>query len=438
MKRTIIGQLEKWKNSKTRKPLIIRGARQVGKTWVMKEFGKKHYQQLAYVNFEHSEILRNTFVPDFNIERILNILQIETNVQIDPANTLIIFDEIQEAPKGITALKYFQENAPEYHIIAAGSLLGVSLHANESFPVGKVDFVDLYPLSFEEFLINTRQRSLYNIIRRKDVELLHTFHDKLVDYLRTYYFLGGMPEVIASYLDQKDFNEARAIQKRILIGYEQDFSKYAPYEIVPRIRLVWTSILKQLAKENKKFIYSAVKKGARAKEFELAINWLVNAGLVYKVNRVSKPGFPLIAYADMDVFKLFIMDVGLLGAMGDLPVKTLLEKNTILTEFKGALTEQFVHQQFAINPALQTYYWSAENGTAEIDFLVQYEDQVIPVEVKAEENLQAKSLKTYVEKFSPKQAIRTSMSPYRKESWLVNIPLYAIELVGKQNDSLAE
>lgn len=438
MKRTIIGQLEKWKNSKTRKPLIIRGARQVGKTWVMKEFGKKHYQQLVYVNFEHSEILRNTFVPDFNIERILNILQIETNVQIDPANTLIIFDEIQEAPKGITALKYFQETAPEYHIIAAGSLLGVSLHANESFPVGKVDFVDLYPLSFEEFLINVRQKSLYNIIRRKDVELLHTFHDKLVDYLRTYYFLGGMPEVIASYLDQKDFNEARAIQKRILIGYEQDFSKYAPYEIVPRIRLVWTSILKQLAKENKKFIYSAVKKGARAKEFELAINWLVNAGLVYKVNRVSKPGFPLIAYADMDVFKLFIMDVGLLGAMGDLPVKTLLEKNTILTEFKGALTEQFVHQQFAINPALQTYYWSAENGTAEIDFLVQYEDQVIPVEVKAEENLQAKSLKTYVEKFSPKQAIRTSMSPYRKESWLVNIPLYAIELVGKQNDSLAE
>lgn len=429
MKRNALHELESWKNSKQRKPLIIKGARQVGKTWIMKEFGKIHYQQVAYVNFEQSEILKNTFVTDFNIQRIIHVIQIETGIQIDPANTLILFDEIQEAPRGITALKYFYENAPEYHIIAAGSLLGVTIHPNTSFPVGKVDFLDLYPLDFGEFLQNTNNHGLYEILQQRNKELIVIYHEKLVEQLRLYYYLGGLPEVIASYLENNNLEKAREIQKRILAGYEQDFSKHAPIDIVPRIRLVWSAILKQLSKENKKFIYNTVRPGARAKDFETAINWLVDSGLVYKVNRVETPKYPLIAYADLDVFKLFILDIGLLGALGDLSSKTLLHKNKILTEFKGALTEQYVYQALKSNSKIKTYYWSSDSGTAEIDFLIQLEDQIIPIEVKAEENLQAKSLKVFVEKFKATHAVRTSMSPYRIVDWLENIPLYEINYI---------
>ncbi len=429
MKRNALQELEIWKNSTRRKPLIIKGARQVGKTWIMKEFGKTHYQQVAYINFEQSEILKTTFVTDFNIQRIIRVLQIETGIQIDPTNTLILFDEIQEAPKGITALKYFYENAPEYHIIAAGSLLGVTIHPNTSFPVGKVDFLDLYPMDFDEFLQNTNPNGLHEVLQQKDKELLTIYHERLVEQLRLYYYLGGMPEVIASYIDNNNLEQAREIQKRILSGYEQDLSKHAPIEIVPRIRLVWNAILKQLSKENKKFIYNTVRPGARAKDFETAINWLADTGLIYKVNRVESPKYPLIAYADLDVFKLFILDIGLLGAMGDLSSKTLLNKNKILTEFKGALTEQYVLQSLNSNKKIRTYYWSSDSGTAEIDFLIQLEDQIIPIEVKAEENLQAKSLKVFVEKFKATHAVRTSMSPYRIVDWLENIPLYAINLI---------
>ncbi|TXI83606.1 MAG: ATP-binding protein [Crocinitomicaceae bacterium] len=429
MKRNALHELEIWKNSTRRKPLIIKGARQVGKTWIMKEFGKTHYQQVAYINFEQSEILKTTFVTDFNIQRIIRVLQIETGIQIDPTNTLILFDEIQEAPKGITALKYFYENAPEYHIIAAGSLLGVTIHPNTSFPVGKVDFLDLYPMDFDEFLQNTNPNGLHEVLQQKDKELLTIYHERLVEQLRLYYYLGGMPEVIASYIENNNLEQAREIQKRILSGYEQDFSKHAPIEIVPRIRLVWNAILKQLSKENKKFIYNTVRPGARAKDFETAINWLADTGLIYKVNRVESPKYPLIAYADLDVFKLFILDIGLLGAMGDLSSKTLLNKNKILTEFKGALTEQYVLQSLNSNKKIRTYYWSSDSGTAEIDFLIQLEDQIIPIEVKAEENLQAKSLKVFVEKFKATHAVRTSMSPYRIVDWLENIPLYAINLI---------
>lgn len=395
----------------------------------MKEFGKTHYQQVAYINFEQSEILKTTFVTDFNIQRIIRVLQIETGIQIDPTNTLILFDEIQEAPKGITALKYFYENAPEYHIIAAGSLLGVTIHPNTSFPVGKVDFLDLYPMDFDEFLQNTNPNGLHEVLQQKDKELLTIYHERLVEQLRLYYYLGGMPEVIASYIENNNLEQAREIQKRILSGYEQDFSKHAPIEIVPRIRLVWNAILKQLSKENKKFIYNTVRPGARAKDFETAINWLADTGLIYKVNRVESPKYPLIAYADLDVFKLFILDIGLLGAMGDLSSKTLLNKNKILTEFKGALTEQYVLQSLNSNKKIRTYYWSSDSGTAEIDFLIQLEDQIIPIEVKAEENLQAKSLKVFVEKFKATHAVRTSMSPYRIVDWLENIPLYAINFI---------
>lgn len=425
MKRKIIEDLKHWKNATNRKPLIIQGARQVGKTWVMQEFGKNEFKQVVYLNFESSTRLKDVFIPDFDIERLITVFEIETNLKITPSDTLIIFDEIQEVEKGLTALKYFYENAPEYYIIAAGSLLGIALQKNNSFPVGKVDFLQLYPMSFLEFLENSGEEKLAQQLDLKNWEVLNSFHDKLVHLIRIYYFVGGMPEVVKSYISDKNFDTVRSLQQKIIIGYENDFAKYAPNDILPKIRLVWHSLIAQLAKENRKFIYGQIKKGARAKDFESAINWLLAAGLILKVNRVEKPSLPLNAYADYDAFKLFLIDIGLLNAIGNLDPKILLEKNTILQEYKGALTEQFVCQQLKINNEL--FYWVAPNATAEIDFVIQYQNEIIPLEVKAEENLKSKSLRTYVEKFSPKTAIRTSMSPYRKETWLTNIPLYAIE-----------
>lgn len=426
MKRTQLNSLIKWKNSKTRKPLIIRGARQVGKTWLMKEFAKKEYKKSIYINFESSKHLKNLFANDFNINRIITALQIETGILFEAKNTLIIFDEIQEATSAITSLKYFYENAPEYHVIAAGSLLGVALHQQTSFPVGKVNFLDLYPLTFSEFLEAGGQKNLSSLLISKDWNLIKTFKQKLIESLRQYYFVGGMPEAVSALYDNNDFNEVREIQNRILQGYEQDFSKHAPIEIVPKIRLLWNSIPAQLAKENRKFIYGIIKKGARAKDYEIAIAWLINCGLIHKVSRVSKPSIPLKAYADFSAFKLFLVDIGLLSAMCNIDVKTLLKGNAIFEEFKGAITEQFVLQQLVAEKNFNVYYWSAEKSTAEIDFLIQYKDRIIPIEVKAEENLQAKSLKMFCQKYNPQQAIRTSMSDYRKESWLINVPLYAI------------
>lgn len=427
MERLAIQYLESWKNKKNRKPLIVRGARQVGKTWLIKEFGKREYAQTAYINFENSKSLQTLFSSDFDISRIITALQIETGMQIHAENTLIVLDEIQEAESGLTALKYFYENAPEYHVVAAGSLLGVALHSTKSFPVGKIDFMDLYPLSFSEFLLALDQKPLLDLLKSRDWELIKTFKDKYTYLLRQYYYIGGMPEVVSSFIQDNDFNEVRNLQKNILVSYEQDFSKHAPNEIVPRLRMLWNSIPAQLAKENKKFIFGLIKKGARAKEYELALSWLIDCGLVYQINRNSKPDIPLKAYADSSAFKLYIVDVGLLGAMGDIDVKTLLEGNAIFEEFKGSLTEQYVLQQLILNPDMPVYYWSAESGIAEVDFVVQYAGQVIPIEVKAEENLKAKSLKSYCEKYNPKVAMRTSMSSYRQEEWLVNVPLYAIE-----------
>lgn len=426
MKRTEATELIKWKNSNNRKPLIIRGARQVGKTWLMKAFGREEYTQCAYVNFESNKALKNIFEDDFNINRIITALQIETGLTIDAGNTLIILDEIQEAPGALTSLKYFYENAPEYHIISAGSLLGVALNRHTSFPVGKVDFLDLHPLSFTEFLKATGEKPLFDLLGSKDWSLIKTFRLKYIQLLKQYYYIGGMPEAILSFTANNDFNEVRAIQKRILAAYEQDFSKHAPNEIVPRIRMLWNAIPAQLAKENKKFIYGIIKRGARAKDYELAMSWLIDCGLIHKVNRVNKPGMPLKAYGDFSAFKLFMVDVGLLGALVDLDIKTLLNGNDLFEEFKGALTEQFVLQQLITQKEMAVYYWSAENATAEIDFLVQYAGQIIPLEVKAEENLKAKSLKVFCEKYKPATAIRTSMSDYRKEDWLTNLPLYAI------------
>ena len=426
MRRTAMQVLLSWKNKPGRKPLIIRGARQVGKTWLMKEFGKNEYAQTAYVNFESSKLLKALFVDNFDIQRIITALQIETGVQINAGNTLIIFDEIQEAEGAITSLKYFCENAPQYHIVAAGSLLGVALQKHTSFPVGKVEFLDLHPLNFPEFLMALDQQPLLGLLKSRDWTLITSFKEKYIQLLRQYYYIGGMPETVLSFKTQNDFKEVRVIQKRILSAYEQDFSKHAPIEIVPRIRMLWNSIPAQLAKENKKFMYGAVKSGSRAKDYELALAWLIDCGLVHKVSRASKPGIPLKAYEDVAAFKLFIADVGLMGAMGDIDVRTLIEGNVIFEEFKGALTEQYVLQQLLTMPELAIYYWSAERSTAEVDFLIQSSGEVIPIEVKAEENLKAKSLKTFCQKYSPKTAIRTSMSDFRKEDWLTNLPLYAI------------
>lgn len=424
MERTLYKSLIDWKNAPKRKPLILQGARQVGKTWLMKEFGKNEFEQVVYLNFESSERLKSLFAADFDIKRIISTIEIEANHKIQSDRTLLIFDEIQEAEKGLTALKYFYEQAPEYSIIAAGSLLGVSLQQHTSFPVGKVDFLRMYPLSFFEFLESIGQSLLKAHLEAQNWTVIDTFHEKLVELLRLYYFVGGMPEAVADYIQFEDLNSVRAIQEKILLGYENDFAKHAPVEIVPKIRLVWSHLIGQLTKENRKFVYGQVKKGSRAKDFEVAIGWLTDAGLVLKVNCVEKPAMPLSAYTNMDAFKLFCLDVGLLNAIARLDPKILLEKNLILTEFKGALTEQFVAQQLKMNHEI--YYWATPNATAEIDFLIQKQNEIIPIEVKAEENLKSKSLKVFVEKYAPTTAIRTSMSRFRVQDWMMNIPLYGI------------
>ena len=426
MKREAIKDLIQWKYGDHRKPLIIRGARQVGKTWIMKEFGKTHYEKLAYINFDNNERMESLFSGNLDISRIITALQIESGITIEANNTLIIFDEVQEVPRALTSLKYFCENAPQYHIVAAGSLLGVALHPGTSFPVGKVNFMELYPLSFIEFLNATGNENLASLLAAKDFELIKSFKGRYIDLLKQYYYIGGMPEAVSSFIETKDYTIVREVQKRLLMAYEQDFSKHAPNEAVPRIRMLWTSITAQLAKENRKFVYGLIRQGARAKEYELAMQWLLDCGLIYKVGRITKPDMPLMAYQDFNAFKLFVLDVGLLSAMSGLDIKSLLEGNRVFEEFKGSLTEQYVLQQLITNKEIIPFYWSAEKSNGEIDFVFQSGRDIVPLEVKAAENLQAKSLKSYCLRYEPKYAIRTSMSDYRKEEWLTNIPLYAI------------
>lgn len=428
MKRSAITDLYRWKESGDRKPLILLGARQVGKTWLMKEFAKEAYTQAAYVNFEDDEKLKDLFEHDFDIARIVNGLQWVTGVNINE-ETLIILDEIQEAPRGITSLKYFAEKAPQYHIIAAGSLLGIAMHQNDSFPVGKVEFMHLYPFSFVEFLYAIGESKMADLLHTKDWSLITLFRNKFEERLRQYYFVGGMPAAILAFIKDGDPKRVRATQNAILESYERDFSKHAPAIEVPRIRMVWHSIPSQLSKENKKFIYGVLKEGARAKDFELAIEWLKDAGLIYKVNRCKKALIPLAAYEDFSAFKLFLSDIGLMGAMSKVPSDSLFNGNMLFTDFKGALTEQYVMQQLASNTDLSIYYWSAENSRGEIDFLLQSEDKIIPVEVKAEENLQAKSLRVFVERNAGLKGVRLSMSTYRSQDWLTNYPLYCIDAI---------
>lgn len=426
MIREAINDLIKWKDKDRRKPLMIRGARQVGKTWIMKEFGKTHYEKLAYINFDNNERMESLFSGNLDISRIITALQIESGVTIEANNTLIIFDEVQEVPRALTSLKYFCENAPQYHIVAAGSLLGVALHPGTSFPVGKVDFMDLYPLSFIEFLNATGNENLASLLKAKDFELITSFKGRHIDLLKQYYYIGGMPEAVSRFIETQDYTIVREVQNRLLVAYEQDFSKHAPNEAVPRIRMLWASISAQLAKENRKFVYAHIRQGARAREYELAMQWLLDCGLIYKVGRVTKPDMPLMAYQDFNSFKLFVLDVGLLSAMSGLDIKSLLEGNRVFEEFKGSLTEQYVLQQLITIKEITPFYWSAEKSNGEIDFVFQSGMNIIPLEVKASENLQAKSLKSYCLRYEPKYAIRTSMSDYRKEERLTNLPLYAI------------
>jgi len=426
MIRTAMQELNDWKVNKHKKPLIIRGARQVGKTWLMKEFGRTAYKNTVYVNFENNRRIKELFSIDLSVERLIMGLELYCGHKIDPASTLLIFDEVQEVPRALTSLKYFNENAPQYQIVCAGSLMGVALHQGTSFPVGKVEFLDLYPLSFFEFMTALGKGRFADILVSGDFDMAHTFRQTYIDLLKQYYYVGGMPESVLRFSENKDWSEVREIQERILAAYEQDFSKHAPNGTVPRIRMLWSSIPAQLAKENKKFIYGQIREGARAREYELALQWLVDCGLIYKVHRATAPQIPLIAYIDMSAFKLFMVDVGLLSCMSGLKPDVLLDGNRLFKEFKGALSEQYVLQQLIPQKGLNTYYWKNERNTLEIDFLVSDGQSVVPLEVKAEISLQSKSLKAFRDKFSPPLSVRTAMIDYKKEGWLLNLPLYAI------------
>lgn len=430
MYRMAMENLLAWKQSRRRKPLIIEGARQVGKTWLMKEFGRQAYGDTVYINFDSNARMAELFASDLDTKRLVLGLELYAGRKIDPENALLIFDEVQEVPRALAALKYFCEDAPQYHIVCAGSLLGIALHRGTSFPVGKVDFLKLYPLSFQEFLMAIGKKQFSELLDQQDFSMITSFRETYADALKQYYFVGGMPEAVESFAENQDFNEVRQIQKRILAAYEQDFSKHAPNEVVPRLRMLWNSIPAQLAKENKKFIYGLVREGARAKDYETALLWLSDCGLVHRVSRVNAPGIPLRAYEDMKAFKLFVLDVGLLGCMTGLHQRTLLDGNALFVEFKGALTEQYVCQQLKTLADLELCYYTNDRGSCEVDFVVDTGGRVMPLEVKAETNLRAKSLKTYREKFSPELAIRTSMADYRKEGGLVNLPLYAIGQIG--------
>ena len=425
MNRKAYKDLLKWKESKTKKPLIIQGVRQVGKTWLMQEFGKKEFHEMVYFNFESNRMLHGIFKGDFDIPKIISMLEIAAGQEIHSGKTLVIFDEIQSCPEAITSLKYFYENVPELHILAAGSLLGVAIHQGVSFPVGKVDFLHLRPLSFDEYLLALGHYKLLNLIEKKQINQLTVFHDQLLELLKEYLFIGGMPEVVKVYSENKNFKQARSIQSSIQEAYEKDFSKHAPVQVIPRIRMIWSSIVGQLAKENSKFLYSLLRKGARAKEFELAIEWLKDAGLIHKVHRISKPGLPIQAYADWKDFKLYVHDVGILGSMAEMSPDILLKGDLLFTEFKGIITEQYVHQQL-LSESATPFYWSPEAGESEVDFIIQKDQHVIPLEVKSSINLRSKSLRIYYDKFHPAKCIRFSTAPYRKQDWMENIPLYAI------------
>ena len=426
MKRKIYSKLIEWKKSPSHKPLILNGVRQCGKTYIMKEFGKNEFQTFAYVNCDRNENLHQIFEGGFNISKIIRGISALSGVDIIPGKTLIFLDEVQSFPLVLESLKYFCEDAPDYHVAVAGSLLGIALHSGVSFPVGKVQTMKLYPMDFEEFLMAKGEQQLLRIMHDHDFDLLTALHEKCKDLLRQYYYVGGMPEVVKSYIDNGQLKPVRTIQNEILSNYAGDFSKHAPYQEVPRISMVWQSILGQLSRENKKFIYGALKKGGRAKEFEVAIQWLVDAGLVYKVNKCTKPQLPLKFYEDFTAFKLYLCDCGLMGAMADTAAKDVLIGDSVFTEYKGAFTEQYVLQQILSSGISDIYYYSADDSRMEMDFLMQREGALLPVEVKGGTSIKSTSLHNYLMEHPGIQAIRYSMLPYKKQDFLTNIPLYAV------------
>lgn len=426
MERFALKQLVEWKNREDRKPLILNGARQVGKTWLLQEFARTEYKKTAYVVCRKNELARQIFSENFDVERILRSLSALTNVDITPGDTLIILDEVQEIPEAIESLKYFCEQAPEYHIAVAGSLLGISMHKGVSFPVGKVNELDIYPMSFGEFLLAKGETQAYKLLESRDFAATNLLHEKYVDLLRQYYYVGGMPEVVQKYVNTGALQEVRRIQQEILDGYDRDFSKHAPSEQVMRIRMVWESIPSQLFKENKKFIYGALKKGARVAEFEMAIQWLVDAGLLYKVPRCTKPELPLSIYEDLAAFKLYLLDVGLLGAMVQTEPAQVLINNNVFTEYKGGMTEQFVLQQMKSTIKTPVFYHKTDDSRLELDFVIQREGRLLPIEVKAGGNVRANSLSQMLKENPELKAVRYSMLPYKKQGQMTNVPLYAV------------
>lgn len=425
MERALWKSLQKWKSSPARKPLILRGARQVGKTWLLKEFGRAEYASCVYVNCDKDAFAAELF-RDYDVKRILLALEAFSGTPVCPGETLVIFDELQEAPRGIGALKYFCEDAPGVHVAAAGSLLGIALHPGASYPVGKVDALTLRPFSFAEFLAGTGDAALARLLASGDWAAIDTLRETLIERLRRYFFVGGMPEAVAAFAAGRPLAEVRRIQDAIVAAYQEDVSKHAPAREVPRINLVWRSLVAQLAKENRKFVYGALKHGGRAKEFELAIQWLADAGVVHRVNRVSKPALPLKFYEDFSAFKLFPLDCGLMGAMAATPAAAVLAGDAGFAEYKGAFAEAYVLAEMLAAQDAPVFYFSASDSMVEIDFIAQKGEAVVPVEVKAAENLQSKSLRTFVAAHEGLKGVRFSLSPYRDQGWMENVPLYGV------------
>lgn len=425
MYRNIIERLREWKNKEDRKPLILAGARQVGKTYILKRFGEQDFANVAYINCDDNELAKNLFMQDYNMQRIILAIGAITGQSIEAGKTLIILDEVQESPRGLSVLKYFCENAPQYHVAVAGSLLGITMHKGESFPVGKVDILHIYPMTFDEFLLAKDKKQMVDILRSKDWMTIKLLKSEYIRMLREYYFVGGMPEAVKKFIETNDAVKVREVQNNILYTYQKDISKHVPALESNRINMVWRSMPSQLVKENKKFIYGVAKPGGRAKDFEVAIQWLMDAGMVYKAERVNEAKMPLKFYVDISSFKLFLLDCGLLGAMSETPPEKLLVADNGMEESKGAFTENYVMSQLVATHDTSVFYYS-NDAKLEIDFLIQYGSEIVPIEAKAEENLRAKSLYTFVSSRPGMHGLRFSMSDYREQDWMTNVPLYAV------------
>jgi len=427
MDRNIYQKLETWQKSPRRKPLVINGARQVGKTYSLKHFGKKNYEKYVYFNFEKDEKIGRYFEETLDPHHLINIFKIHSNIEIEPHNTLLIFDEVQECSHALNSLKYFCEDAPDFHVAAAGSLLGVKTARQKGFPVGKVNFLHLYPLTFFEFLgAIGKQKMRVMLEEQQNYEPLPVaLHEQLIQLLKIYFFTGGMPEVVAEYAKNENLETVREIQLEILNAYEKDFAKHAPPFEMMKITTVWNQVHRQLSKENKKFIFAAIRKSARARDYEEAVQWLVDAGLIYKSYLIESPKFPLDAYAKHQAYKIFLLDVGLLGAHSNLSAKTIIDGDSLFIEFKGSLTENYVAQELIATKNQHPFYWASE-GTAEIDFLIEEDHGIVPLEVKAGNNKKKKSLLVYDQKYSPSKLLRTTTLNLKHDGKIYNYPLYLI------------